>query len=87
MKKLALVTTVFGLALTPAIAQQTRQEGLVNVNVANVLNDLNVDVSNNTVQVPIGVAANVCGVNANVLAQQATGGATPSARQRTCRRR
>ena len=38
---------------------QTQQEGLVNVNVENV-----------TAQVPIGIAANVCDVNANVLAEQ-----------------
>jgi len=40
-------------------AAQTQQEGLVNVNVENV-----------TAQVPIGIAANVCDVNANVLAEQ-----------------
>lgn len=37
---------------------------LVNIVVADVLNGNNVNV-----QVPIGVAANVCGVQANVLAQ------------------
>lgn len=56
----------------PAVAQQS---GLVNVEVSNVLNDLDLDLlnnslNNNTVQVPIGVAAVVCDVNANVLAQQ-----------------
>jgi hypothetical protein len=35
------------------------QQGLVNLFVAN-----------NTIQVPIGIAANICGVAANVLAQQ-----------------
>jgi hypothetical protein len=35
------------------------QQGLVNLFVAN-----------NTVQVPVGIAANICGVAANVLAQQ-----------------
>jgi hypothetical protein len=46
------------------------QEGLVNLYVAN-----------NTVQVPIGIAANVCGVAANVLAQQLRNGdATCNAR-------
>ena len=54
----------------PAVAQQS---GLVNVDVSNVLNNLDLDLlnnslNNNTVQVPIGVAANVCGVSANVLA-------------------
>jgi hypothetical protein len=41
------------------------------------LNNLNVPI---TVQVPIGIAANVCDVSANVLAQQAkNGGATCTA--------
>jgi hypothetical protein len=45
---------------------QQRQEGLVNV----LLTDI-------VVQVPLGVALNICDVNANVLAQQARlGGAT-----------
>jgi hypothetical protein len=49
------------LALGLATPAQAQQEGLVNVDV---------DVTNNVVivQVPIGVAANVCGVNAAVLA-------------------
>ena len=34
------------------------QEGLVNLFVAN-----------NTIQVPVGIAANICGISANVLAQ------------------
>ena len=45
------------------------QHGLVNLYVAN-----------NTIQVPVGIAANVCGVAANVLAQGvATGTATCNA--------
>jgi hypothetical protein len=54
--------------------------GLVNVSVNNVANDIarniNVDVSQIpvTVQVPIGVAATVCGVAANVLGTQAASG-------------
>jgi hypothetical protein len=61
------------VAATPAIAQVSNQGGLVNVDVSNVLNDLdllNNTLNNNTVQVPIGVAAAVCGVDANVLASQ-----------------
>ncbi|HEV2746554.1 MAG TPA: chaplin family protein [Allosphingosinicella sp.] len=63
---------VSAAAAAPATAQQS---GLVNVDVTNVLNDLELDLLNNslndnTVQVPIGVAANVCGVDANVLASQ-----------------
>ena len=41
----------------------TTQQGLVNV-----------AITNNTVQVPIGVAANVCGVEANVIASDTFGG-------------
>lgn len=37
---------------------------------------VNVSVDGNTVQVPIGVAANVCGADANVLAQQQGSGET-----------
>lgn len=43
------------ISAAPAAAQQT---GLVNV-----------DVSNNTVQVPVSVAANVCGLQVGVLSQ------------------
>lgn len=61
------------------------QAGLVNVTIQDVsildnfLNGSQIDVLNGlsvpiNVQVPIGVAANVCGVDANVLAQQAQGG-------------
>jgi hypothetical protein len=50
-----------------AYAQNQNQEGLVNVAVGNI----GVDALNNTnVQVPIGIAAQVCGVDANVIAQQ-----------------
>ena len=56
----ALVATgAISLAGAGAADAATQQDGLVNVNVENV-----------TAQVPIGVAANVCDVNANVLAEQ-----------------
>ena len=56
----ALVATgAMSLGAAGAAEAQTQQEGLVNVNVENV-----------TAQVPIGIAANVCDVNANVLAEQ-----------------
>src|SRR5436190_6272304 len=48
-----------GVMAGPAAAQPTQQQGLVNV-----------AVTDNTVQVPIGVAANICGVTAAVLADQ-----------------
>lgn len=65
-----LVASVCLTAL-PSAAQQ--QEGLVNVAVGDV-----------TVQVPIAVAANVCGIEVNALAQkikdgEATCTATPEA--------
>jgi hypothetical protein len=77
MRKMIIAAVVAaGISAAPAAAQQN---GLVNVDVTNVLNNLDLDLlnnslNNNTVQVPIGVAANVCGVNANVLAAQKNGG-------------
>ena len=60
MKRILALLAVMALMVTatvaPALAQQ---RGLVNVNV-----------EDNTIQVPIGIAANICDVNANVLAQQ-----------------
>lgn len=53
----AITTAVIGLAGASSASAQT-QSGLVNV-----------AVTNNTVQVPIGIAANVCQVSVNVLAQ------------------
>jgi hypothetical protein len=64
---LALISvTALMVALTamPAMAQPLFTGGLVNINVTDVLTNNEV-----AVQVPIGVAANVCGVQANVLAQ------------------
>ena len=67
-----------GLAASGAAFAQ--QAGLVNVSLGDVrpeiAKNINVDVSQIpvTVQVPVGVAANVCGVDANVLAQQGQGG-------------
>ena len=53
-----LCTTALSVGVASAPAQ-THQEGLVNV-----------AVTDNTVQIPIGVAANICGVSAAVLSQQ-----------------
>jgi hypothetical protein len=68
IRKLAASLFASGLlavgAAAPASAQPVVTGGLVNITIFDVLN--NNDVS---VQVPIGVAANVCGVQANVLAQ------------------
>jgi hypothetical protein len=65
-KTLAAVALALGMASAPALAQQ--QEGLINVNVSDVDVGLNV-----SVQAPIGIAANVCGVAVNVLARQLPG--------------
>jgi hypothetical protein len=83
MRKIMIAAAALAAA-TPAIAQVNTGSGLVAVNVQNVdvlknfLNDSQVSALNNlsvpvTVNVPIGVAANVCGVNANVLAKQKKG--------------
>jgi hypothetical protein len=71
LKSSLLVAPFFAAALSigvalPASAQQ--QEGLVNVNVS----DIDVGVIAN-VQAPIAIAANVCGVAVNVLAEQLPG--------------
>jgi hypothetical protein len=68
MRKIMMAAAVATLAATPLAAQT--QQGLVNVNVTdleiikNSLNNNNVQVAVPVnVQVPIGVAANVCGVS------------------------
>lgn len=77
MKRLASILALSALAAAPAFSQQS---GVVNVDIRNVANNiaqnLKVDVSQIpvTVQAPVSVAANVCGVAANVLGQQTTGG-------------
>jgi hypothetical protein len=79
VKSIAAIVGLSAVVATGAIAQP-RQSGLVNVEVSNVANDIarnvNVDVSQIpvTVQVPVGVAATVCGVAANVLGTQAPSG-------------
>jgi hypothetical protein len=86
MRKMLLAVAAFAAA-TPALAQVNTGSGngLVAVNVQNVdvlknfLNNSQVAALNNlsvpvTVQVPIGVAANVCGITANVIAQQRKSG-------------
>lgn len=90
MRNLIIAAAAAALAV-PAAAQINTGAGLVNVQIGNVsllnnflngsqiaaLNNLSVPI---TVQAPIGVAANVCGVNAAVLAKQLnTGSATCTA--------
>lgn len=71
MKHLITSATVaLGLMAGAAYAQNQNQGGLVNVAVG----DIGIDALQNTnVQVPIGIAAQVCGVDANVIAQQGQG--------------
>lgn len=52
-----------GVSALPASAQTTQQSGLVNV-----------ALTGNTIQVPVAVAADVCGVQANVIASNNFGG-------------
>lgn len=83
MKPLTAIRLALAAALLPSLmaTAHAQQSGLVNVDISNVANNIaqniNVDVSQIpvTVQAPIGIAANVCGVNANVLARQGTGAA------------
>src|SRR6476646_3111731 len=75
MRKMMIAAAALSAFATPALAQVSNQGGLVNVDVSDVLNNrdldlLNNSLNNNTVQVPIGVAAAVCGIDANVLAHQ-----------------
>lgn len=84
MRRILIAATVAaGIVAAPAAAQQN---GLVNVDVSNVLNNLNLlnnSLNNNTVQVPIGVAAAVCGINANVIAHQRQGNSSYSCPAKT----
>ena len=79
-KTLVLISSVVALTLTIAFPSFAQQEGLVNVDISKVKTEIakniNVDVSQIpvTVQAPIGVAANVCNIAANVLGQQAGSG-------------
>lgn len=74
-KTAATLATSLALLAAPAFAQNVNANNLINVNISNVANDiarnLSIDVSQVpvTVQVPVGVAANVCDVDANILAR------------------
>ncbi|MES2135806.1 MAG: hypothetical protein V4502_01935 [Pseudomonadota bacterium] len=80
MRKIILAALAAAAAV-PATAQVNTGAGLVTVQIGDVtllnnfLNQTQIAALNNlslpiTVQVPVGIAANVCGVNAKVLAQQ-----------------
>ena len=59
----AIAALTMGLLVAGPASAQTTQNGLVNVNIQNV-----------TIQVPIAIAANLCDINVNVLAQQQRNG-------------
>lgn len=64
-----ILASMFAIALlaigtaAPSSAQPVVTGGLVNITIVDA-----VDLRNVNVQVPIGIAANVCGIQANVLA-------------------
>jgi hypothetical protein len=76
-KQAAVAAALLGLLASPSLAQING--GLITVNISNVANDIanNLHVDLNqipvTVQVPIGIAATVCGIEANVIATGAQG--------------
>ena len=80
MRKMMIAAAGIAALATPAFAQisNSNQGGLVNVDLSNIQvqlqdilshNNVNVQVPAN-VQVPIGIAAQICGINAAVLAKQ-----------------
>jgi hypothetical protein len=88
MRKILIAAAVAAAATTaPAIAQVNTGSGLVAVNIQDVsilnnfLNNDQIAALNNvsapiTVNVPVGIAANVCGVSAAVLGK--SGGGSPT---------
>ncbi len=86
MRARKLVAALFSTAImavtvaAPAGAQPVITGGLINITLVDVLNDNQVNV-----QVPIGIAANVCDVNAAILlaAVRDTGSATCEATARS----
>ena len=56
---------------TSASAQPVNVGNLVNVNISNVLNNNDVDVT-----IPVNAAANICGVEVNVLVAEIAGDRT-----------
>ena len=86
MRKIILAAAAFAAA-TPALAQINTGSGLVAVTIQDVsilnnfLNNDQISALNNvsapiTVNVPVGIAANVCGVSAAVLGK--SGGGSPT---------
>jgi hypothetical protein len=82
-----MIAAALATAATPALAQVDISQGLVDVTIQDVsilnnfLNDAQIAALNGVsvpvnVQVPVGVAAAVCGIDANVLASQKKTGDT-----------
>ena len=82
-----MIAAALATAATPALAQVNLSQGLVDVTIQDVsilnnfLNSAQISALNNvsapiTVQVPVGIAANVCGVSAAVLGK--SGGGSPT---------
>jgi len=87
MRKITLAAAALTAVATPALAQVNTGSGLVAVNIQDVsilngfLNNDQISALNNlgvpvTVNVPVGIAANVCGVSAAVLGK--SGGGSPT---------
>ena len=83
MRKM-MIAAALAVGATPALAQVDVSQGLVDVTIQEVsvlndfLNDAQIAALNNvgpiTVQVPVGIAAAVCGIDANVIAKQKKSG-------------
>ena len=87
MRKIIFAAAALSLGATPVLAQVNTGSGLVAVNVQDVsilnnfLNNDQIAALNNvsapiTVNVPVGIAANVCGISAAVLGK--SGGGSPT---------
>ena len=87
MRKMIFAAAALSLGATPALAQINTGSGLVAVTIQDVsilnnfLNNDQISALNNvsapiTVNVPVGIAANVCGVSAAVLGK--SGGGSPT---------
>lgn len=84
MRKIMMAAALIAgtASMSAPAAAQVVGGGLVVVNISNVANNLARNLSVDTqdvidigsVQVPIGIAANVCGIDANVLAADAKDG-------------
>jgi len=87
MRKIIFAAAALSLGATPALAQINTGSGLVAVTIQDVsilnnfLNNDQISALNNvsapiTVNVPVGIAANVCGISAAVLGK--SGGGSPT---------